>query len=51
VLAVLISTWWVPGFRITLMAGAPWLAFLTVCYFVWRRVGPRNPFPGEAHDG
>jgi AAT family amino acid transporter len=51
VLAVLISTWWVPGFRITLEAGAPWLAFLTVCYFVWRRVGPRNPFPGEAHDG
>jgi len=46
VLAVLISTWWVPGFRITLMAGVPWLAFLTVCYFVWRRASPRNPFPG-----
>jgi L-asparagine transporter-like permease len=51
VLAVLISTWWVPGFRITLMAGAPWLALLTVCYFVWRRASPRNPFPGEVHDG
>ena len=51
VLAVLLSTWWVPGFRITLMAGVPWLAFLTVCYFVWRRASPRNPVSGEVHDG
>ncbi len=51
VLAVLISTWWVPGFRITLMAGVPWLGFLTVCYFVWRRARSRNPVPGESHDG
>jgi len=51
VLAVLISTWWVPGFRITLMAGLPWLAFLTVCYFVWRRASPRNAVPGEVHNG
>ncbi|MEQ1353258.1 MAG: amino acid permease [Candidatus Acidiferrum sp.] len=36
--AVLISTWWVPGFRITMVAGAVWLAFLTVCYMVWSRV-------------
>jgi L-asparagine transporter-like permease len=35
VLAVLISTWWVPGFGVTLKAGVPWLAFATVCYFVW----------------
>src|SRR5262252_8239782 len=35
VLAVLLSTWWVPGFRVTLLAGVPWLALLTVCYFVW----------------
>jgi AAT family amino acid transporter len=51
VLAVLISTWWVPGFRITLLAGAPWLAFMTMCYFVWRRVRSRVPVPQEAHDG
>jgi AAT family amino acid transporter len=51
VLAVLVSTWWVPGFRITLLAGAPWLAFLTVCYFVWRRARSRVPVPQEAHDG
>src|SRR5213082_701278 len=43
VVAVLISTWWVPGFRITLQAGAPWLAFITVCYFVWRRTRTHNP--------
>jgi len=51
VFAVLVSTWWVPGFRITLLAGAPWLAFLTMCYFVWRRARSRGPVPEEAHDG
>jgi L-asparagine transporter-like permease len=51
VLAVLVSTWWVPGFRITLLAGAPWLLFITVCYFVWRRARPRMRVGGELHDG
>jgi L-asparagine transporter-like permease len=51
VLAVLISTWWVPGFRITLLAGIPWLAFLTVCYFVWRRARSRTPDRGALYDG
>ena len=51
ILAVLVSTWWVPGFRITLLAGVPWLAFLTVCYFVWRKAGSRMPVSGESHDG
>ncbi len=51
VLAVLVSTWWVPGFRITLRAGAPWLAFITVCYFVWRRARSRISDQGAAHDG
>jgi len=51
VLAVLVSTWWVPGFRITLLAGLPWLAFITVCYFVWRRARSSRLVPGEAHDG
>jgi len=39
VLAVLVSTWWVPGFRITLLAGVPWLALLTAGYFAWSRSG------------
>lgn len=43
VLAVMVSTWWVPGFRITLLAGLPWLAFITLCYLVWRRVRPHMP--------
>jgi AAT family amino acid transporter len=37
--AVLISTWWVPGFRVTLVAGPAWLAILTICYLIWARVG------------
>jgi L-asparagine transporter-like permease len=35
-LAVLVSTWWVKDFHVTLLAGPPWLAFLTLCYFIWR---------------
>lgn len=50
-LGVLISTWWVPGFRITLFAGPPWLAFITLCYLVWRKAHSRKPAPGESHDG
>jgi len=37
-LGVLISTWWVPNFRVTLLAGPPWLLFITLCYFVWKKV-------------
>jgi amino acid transporter, AAT family len=51
VLAVLISTWWVPGFRITLLAGVPWLLFITVCYFVWRRTRSHVQIGGELRDG
>jgi amino acid transporter, AAT family len=51
VLAVLLSTWWVPGFRITLLAGVPWLAVLTVCYLVWRKAHLRRSFHGETLDG
>jgi AAT family amino acid transporter len=47
VLAVMLATWWVPGFRITLLAGLPWLALLTVCYFVWRRTYPRTSARGD----
>jgi len=51
VLAVMLSTWWVPGFRITLLAGVPWLAVLTVCYFGWRRAYPRVSARGESSRG
>lgn len=36
-MAVLVSTWWIPGMKITLAAGLPWLAFISVCYFAWAR--------------
>src|SRR5262245_22188641 len=38
--AVLISTWWIPDFQVALLAGLPWLAFLAVCYFIWRKFQP-----------
>lgn len=39
--AVLASTWWIPDFHLALLAGPPWLVFLTVCYFIWRKVQRR----------
>jgi len=38
---VAVSTWWVPGMRITLAAGLPWLAFISLCYVAWRRARRR----------
>jgi L-asparagine transporter-like permease len=49
--AVLISTWWVPGLRITLEAGVPWLAFISLCYLVWRKVRSRKFSDGALQDG
>ena len=37
--AVMVSTWWVHGFRITLEAGIPWLVFISLCYFAWTLSG------------
>jgi AAT family amino acid transporter len=41
-IAVLISTLWVPDFHITMLAGVPWLLFVTVCYLIWVRVNGRK---------
>ncbi len=41
--AVMISTWWVPGFRITLAAGLPWLAFISLCYVAWAQWRAAQP--------
>ena len=30
---ILVSTWWVPGLRSTLLAGGPWLGLLTLGYY------------------
>jgi AAT family amino acid transporter len=32
--AILTTTWWVEGMRITLIAGIPWLVFISVAYFL-----------------
>ena len=49
--AVLVSTWWVPGLRITVTAGVPWLVFITVCDLVWRKRHPRNADAGVTVNG
>ena len=35
--AILVTTWWIPGMRTTLVAGLPWLGIVTVAYWVWGR--------------
>jgi AAT family amino acid transporter len=37
---VLISTWWVPTFHVALLAGPPWLVFVTICFYAWKRANP-----------
>jgi AAT family amino acid transporter len=49
--AVLVSTWWVPGLRITLIAGIPWLLFISLCYLGWSKTGPRKPAVGAVENG
>jgi amino acid transporter, AAT family len=34
--AILITTWWVKGMRVALVAGLPWLLFITVAYYLTR---------------
>ncbi len=36
-LGIMITTWWVPGMRDTLLAGVPWVAFMSGVYFLWFR--------------
>jgi L-asparagine transporter-like permease len=43
--AVLISTWWVPGFRVTMEAGPAWLVIMTICYLIWTRASREKPAP------
>src|SRR5580658_1014447 len=41
ILAILSTTWWVEGMRVTLIAGVPWLGLLTAAYYLrsvkWNR--------------
>jgi AAT family amino acid transporter len=47
-LGVLASTWWIPDFHRSLLAAPPWLAFLTLCYFIWREYQKRKSTGGIA---
>ncbi|MGA2597924.1 MAG: amino acid permease [Bryobacteraceae bacterium] len=37
VAAIIVTTWWIEGMRITIVAGLPWLGVLTAAYFLVRR--------------
>ncbi|MGE5705071.1 MAG: amino acid permease [Clostridia bacterium] len=39
--AVVLSTWFQPEFKDTLLLGFPWLIFITICYFLWKRANPQ----------
>jgi AAT family amino acid transporter len=39
-IAILATTWWTEGMRVTLIAGLPWLAILTVAYLIVTRRQP-----------
>lgn len=36
--SVVLSTWFSPDFKATLLVGFPWLLFISICYFVWKKV-------------
>jgi L-asparagine transporter-like permease len=50
-LAMLVSTWWLKDFHVTLIAGPPWLVFLTLCYFIWRAYHARKSSAGTTSNG
>jgi hypothetical protein len=37
VTALLVTTWWVEGMRVTIVAGCFWLAFISVAYIIWAK--------------
>jgi amino acid transporter, AAT family len=37
VVAIIATTWWVPGMRPTIISGIPWLVFLTLAYWLHSR--------------
>ncbi|MGE7024031.1 amino acid permease [Solibacillus cecembensis] len=40
--SVVLSTWFSPDFKATLTLGFPWLIFISVCYFIWKRVNAKK---------
>jgi amino acid transporter, AAT family len=37
IVAIIATTWWVEGMRVTIIAGLPWLGALTAAYFLLKR--------------
>ena len=37
IVAIIATTWWIQGMRVTIIAGLPWLGMLTAVYFFVRR--------------
>jgi AAT family amino acid transporter len=48
--AVTISTWWIPGMRITLAGGLPWLVFISMCYLGWTKLAGRRPLANRSEN-
>ena len=46
-----ISTWWIPGMKITIYAGLPWLVLITLCYFLWARAANPDSAKGKHAEG
>ncbi|WP_249646034.1 MULTISPECIES: amino acid permease [unclassified Lysinibacillus] len=36
--SVVLSTWFSPDFKATLLVGFPWLIFISICYYIWKRI-------------
>ena len=42
IVAIIASTWWIEGMRVTITAGLPWLGVLTIAYFIVKRRHARS---------
>ncbi|ATP41076.1 amino acid permease [Solibacillus sp. R5-41] len=40
--SVVLSTWFSPDFKATLTLGFPWLLFISICYFIWKKVNTKK---------
>ncbi|MEG0384697.1 MAG: amino acid permease [Solibacillus sp.] len=40
--SVVLSTWFSPDFKATLTLGFPWLLFISICYFIWKRANAKK---------
>ena len=41
-LLVVLSTWYSPDFKATLILGIPWLIIITIAYFIWKKVNEKK---------